>query len=150
MPASISNFTGAVVTGKLALRAPAGTLTLAGTLAAAGWELARLTSVPPAGAGPARVTTPVTGVPPVRLPGFSVTSTGAGPPAPAGITDSPPWAPTPLIVATSVTGRLCATVLVPIGKETEYAPAGMATVAGTLTGMGSARVRSRPWLRSWY
>src|SRR5262245_28581544 len=124
MPASTSKLTGEVATGKLAVRAPAGTVTLAGTLAAAGWELARLTSVPPAAAGASRVTMPATGFPPVTVPGLRVTSIALGPPPPAGITDSPPWAPTPLIVATSVTGMLCVTVLVVIGKETEYAPAG--------------------------
>src|SRR5262245_58576330 len=150
MPASTSKGTGVVVSEKSALRAPAGTVTLAAPAAAAGWELAGPTSVPPASAEASRVTVPVTGFPPVTVPGLSVTLTTLGPPPPAGITDRPPCAPTPLIVATSVTGMLCVTVLVVIGKETEYEPAGTVTVAGTLTGMGRLRVRSSPWLRSWY
>lgn len=58
--------TALVVTTKLALVAPAETVTLAGT-AAAGLLLESATCAPPAGAGPSRITIPAAGLPPVTL-----------------------------------------------------------------------------------
>ena len=72
-----------VVTVKVALVAPAGTVTLAGTLATAP-VLASVTTAPPAGAGAVKVTVPVEGLPPTTLVGFKVTEeSGSG--APAGL-----------------------------------------------------------------
>jgi hypothetical protein len=56
--------TGAVVTLNVALVAFGAIVTLAGTLAAAILLLLRVTSAPPAGAGPFKVTIPVDEVPP--------------------------------------------------------------------------------------
>jgi len=56
-----------VVTVKLTLVAPAGTVTLAATVAAEVLLLASVTTAPPSGAGPFNVTVPVTGVPWVTL-----------------------------------------------------------------------------------
>jgi hypothetical protein len=62
-----------VLTVNIALLAPAATVTLAGTVAAAVLPLERETTAPPLGAGPLRVTVPVEGVPPVTLSGLSAT-----------------------------------------------------------------------------
>src|SRR5260370_959854 len=72
-----------VLTVNVALLAPAGTVTVAGTVAAAVLLLVRLTTAPPLGAGPLSVTVPVEGFPPVTLTGFSVTEDRATGPAAA-------------------------------------------------------------------
>jgi hypothetical protein len=70
-----------VVTGKVALVAPAGTVTLAGTVATAVLLLASVTTAPPAGAGPVSVAVPVDGFPPWTLVGLNPTELRlAGPP----------------------------------------------------------------------
>ena len=81
--------TGNVVTVKLALVAPAGMVTLAGTLAEPGSWLDRLTTVPPVGAAPGRLTVPVEGLPPVTLAGLTVNDErpGGGGGVPEGFTD---------------------------------------------------------------
>ena len=72
--------TALVVTVKVALVAPAGTVTpLDGTLAAAMLLLESVTWAPPAGAGPLRVTVPVEDCkPPTTLVGFSVSDERGG------------------------------------------------------------------------
>jgi len=65
--------TALVVIGKVALVAPAGTVTLAGTVATAVLLLDSATVAPPVGAAPLRVTVPVDELPPVTLVGFSAT-----------------------------------------------------------------------------
>jgi hypothetical protein len=60
-------FTLLVETVKVALLDPAGTVTLAGTVAAAVLLLDNETSRPPDGAAEVRVTVPVTGLPPVTV-----------------------------------------------------------------------------------
>ena len=69
--------TAVVLTEKVAVVAPAATVTPAGTVAAA-LLLNSVTAAPPTGAGPFRVTVPVEALSPVTLAGFNdiVESTG--------------------------------------------------------------------------
>jgi hypothetical protein len=69
MATVVEEATALVLTTNVALVAPAGTVTLEGTLAAP-LLLASATCAPPAGAGPLNVTVPVEEFPPVTLVGF--------------------------------------------------------------------------------
>ena len=69
--------TALVPTLKLALVAPAATVTLAGTEAAALLSES-VTCAPPAGAGPFRVTVPVAELPPVTLAGLTFSAETLG------------------------------------------------------------------------
>jgi len=70
--------TALVLAVNVALLAPAATVTLAGTLAAA-LSLVSITCAPPLGAGPLRVTVPVEDcAPPVTLVGFNVSEESVG------------------------------------------------------------------------
>jgi hypothetical protein len=60
----------AVVTGKVTLGSPAGTVTLAGTVAAEVLLLDSANTTPPAAAAPFSITVPVEGVPPFTLVGL--------------------------------------------------------------------------------
>ena len=78
MVTGVEAATGEVVTVKLALVDPAGTVTEAGTVAAAVSLLVRLTGIPPAGAGPVSVTVPVELVPPCTDAGLRLIELKAG------------------------------------------------------------------------
>jgi hypothetical protein len=69
---------GKVVTVKLALVAPAGTVTLAGTLAVFGRLVDRLMATPPVGAALPSLTVPVAVAPPTTLVGATVTAVSGG------------------------------------------------------------------------
>ena len=66
-----------VFTAKVALVAPAATVTLAGTVAAA-LLLERFTVAPPLGAAPLRIAVPVAEEPPFTLFGLTVTEDSTG------------------------------------------------------------------------
>jgi len=69
---------GDVVTMNVAELLPGATVTLAGTLATEGLLLDSATTVPPAGAGPLRVTVPVEELPAFTVEGDSVNDDGTG------------------------------------------------------------------------
>src|SRR5258708_6556662 len=76
----VEEVTASVDTWKVALLAPDGTVTVAGTVATAVLLLERDTSAPPVGAGALSVTVPVEGEPPLTLVGFRATEDNvAGP-----------------------------------------------------------------------
>src|SRR5437588_629199 len=134
MVTAVDATTALVVTVKLALLAPAGTVTLAGTAATLGLLLARETTARPVGAGALRVTVPGEDcVPPVTLVGFSVSDDRV---AVGGVTVSdavllaPPWA------AEMVTAVDATTALVVAVKLALLAPAGTVTLAGTAATLG--------------
>ena len=90
MVAEVGTRTADVLTLKVTLLAPAGTVTLAGTLAAP-LLLESTTCAPPAGAGPLNVTVPVENcAPPTTLDGFSVSAERVDDGAGVGVTVSKP------------------------------------------------------------
>jgi hypothetical protein len=119
-----------VLTANVALVAPAGTNTLEGTPATP-LLLESMTCAPPAGAGPLSVTVPVEyGAPPITLVGFSVSEERVG--SGGGVTVSeadlltPPYDAEMVTVVDAVTGLVLAV------KVAVVAPAGTATLEGTL------------------
>ena len=124
--------TALVLTVKLAVVAPAATVTLPGTRAAPVLLLESDTTAPPVGAAPLNVTVPVDDcVPPVTLVGFSVNEdnvTGGGA---AGFTMSVAVLVVPPNAALIVTVVAALTALVPTVKLAVVAPAATVTLAGT-------------------
>ena len=78
MVTGVEAVTASVVTVKAALLAPAGMVTLTGTVATAVLLLERETRAPPVGAGPLSLTLPVEGDPLLTLVGFSVSEVRVG------------------------------------------------------------------------
>jgi len=121
-----------VLTVKVALLAPAGTVTLDGTLAAP-LVLESATIAPPAGAGPLSVTVPVEDCkPPITLEGLSDSEARVGGGGGAGVTVSGADLVAPLKDAEMVTAVDEATALVLTVKVALVAPAATVTLEGTL------------------
>ena len=117
--------TGLVVMVKVAVVAPAATVTLAGAWAAAVLLLETVTSAPPTGAGPLNVTVPVEDTPPSTDVGLRVTDVRV-----AAVTVRVVVRVTLLYSAEIVTEVLLATGLVVIVKVAVVAPAATVTLAG--------------------
>ena len=118
--------TGDVVTVNVAVVAPAGTVTLAGTVAAAVLLLDRMTRAPPTGACAFNVTVPVEEIPPVTLAGLKETDCTDG-----GLTVSVPAA-VPLKVAVIIGVVTAATITVFTEKVAVVAPPRTVTLPGTV------------------
>jgi hypothetical protein len=117
-----------VVTVKLALVAPAGTVTVAGTVAAV-LLLASVTTSPPEEAGEVRVTVPVEELPPVTLEGFRLPlDTVAA--AAAGFTAKVADRVTTPAIAEIATAVDAVTTFVVTVKLALVAPAATVTLAG--------------------
>ena len=85
----------------VALVAPAATVTLAGTVAAAVLLLPSVTTAPPAGAALLNVTVPVEGAPPVTLAGLKLTELSAAAGAfTVSVKFCEAFVPTPLLAVT--------------------------------------------------
>src|SRR5436853_187149 len=78
MVTKVEEPTALVLTVKVAVAAPLGTVTLDGTVAAPVLLLDRETSAPPLGAGPLNATEPIEELPPVRLDGLRLSETRLG------------------------------------------------------------------------
>jgi hypothetical protein len=96
MLTGVAAVTAKVVTVKVALAAPAGMVTLAGTVATAGMLLMSVTTAPPVRAGPLSVTLAVEGDPPLTLVGFSESEVRVGPGGGCGVTVSTAACVTPV------------------------------------------------------
>ena len=116
-----------VDTAKLALVDPAGTITVAGTVAAAVLPLESATTMPPVGAGPLRVTVPVEGAPPDTLVGLGLKEESEG-----AVTERTVVVVTPSWVAEIVTFVDADTGFVETANVALVAPAGTVTLAGTV------------------
>ena len=120
--------TGNVVMVNDALVAPAGMVTVGGTLAEPGRLLPRLTVTPPEGAGLSIVTVPVDGVPPCTLVGLTEKPVSVGR---LGATTRLADCVTPDPVTEMVTEVAVVTVPVVMTKVLTSVDAGMVTNAGT-------------------
>src|SRR3989442_9973063 len=127
MVTGVDAATALVVIVNVVLVAPAGTVTLAGTVAAAVLLLDSVTCAP-AGAGPSSVAVPVELLPPVTVVGLSASEERRA----AGFTVSVAVRVTPLYTAEMVTGVDAATALVEIGSAACRERAEIAAVAGSL------------------
>jgi hypothetical protein len=79
IPTGVFADTGTVEIGKVAVDAPPRTVTGPETDTTAGLALARVTEIPPVGAGPLNVRVPVEPFPPKTLVGNRVSNDGVGP-----------------------------------------------------------------------
>src|SRR5579859_319764 len=117
--------TALVLIAKIAEELPAATVTDVGTVATAVLLLARLTTAPPAGAFPARVTVPCEAAPPVTVAGLTLSVLNAG------VTVSAVLCVAPLYVALIVTAVVVVTAPLVTLNVPLVLPAATNTLAGT-------------------
>src|SRR6185369_9745960 len=117
-----------VVSGKVAVVAPAATVTVAGTPAEALLLVSAITA-PPAGAAAVSVTVPVLPAPPTTVAGFSVTE------ANGEFTVRTPVVEAPLYVAVMTTVVVVVTALLVTTNVAVVAPAVTVTEAGTVAAL---------------
>jgi hypothetical protein len=120
-----------VVTANVPDVAPDATETVAGTDAADGFELAKVTMAPPLPAGAESVTVPMAELPPTTLVRLSVNVASAG--AGAGLTVNVVVLVTPPYVAESVVDVGVLTTDVAMPNVAELAPGPTETLPGTVT-----------------
>ena len=130
MVTEVDAVTELVLTVKVAVVAPAGTVTLAGTVAMLVLLLESDTTVPPLGADALSVTVPVEELPPVTLVGLRPSEVSVGPAG--GVTVSEAVRVVPLSVAEMVTEVDAVTELVLTVKVALVAPPATVTLAGTV------------------
>ena len=133
---------GKVDTVNVAVCCPAGTVTLTGTEAFAGCELASFTTSPPLGAGADRLTVPVEALPRITLDGFrpseAMVAAGGGGGGGGGVMVSALVFVVPPIEAVTPTTAVVVTAEVVTVKDADEAPAATSTLAGTPTVVGLA------------
>jgi hypothetical protein len=127
----VAAVTAVVLIEKFALRAPARTVTLAGTVATVVLLLDSVTMAPPVGAAVVNVTVPVDPVPPTTLVGLTVTDNSVGA-AGTGLTVSTAERETPANVPEIDNAVEAVTGVVVIVKLALVAPAATVTLAGTV------------------
>src|SRR6267378_4150887 len=133
MVTAVDAATALVLTVNVALVAPATTVTLEGTVAAAVLLLESATCTPPAGAAPLNVTVPVENcAPPTTLVGFSVSEERVGAGGGAGATVIEAVRVTPPKATEMVTAVDAVTALVLTVNVALVAPAATVTLEGTL------------------
>lgn len=131
-----------VVTGKVVDTAPAGNVTLAGTVAAALFELVSVTTVLPVGAAPFSVTVAVDVEDPKAVDGARVREYGIGTAEVVSATVRLP----PAFVAVIVVEPVVVARSVGIANVPRIAPAGIVMLAGTVARVGAEleRVTTAP------
>lgn len=127
-----------VVTGKVTLVLPAGTMIVGATRATDALAVVRLSGKPPGAARPFSVTVPVDGVPPMRLAGLRVTELSEGGMTVRNVVTVVPTG----AVAEIVANAGAATGLVVTVNEAPEEPAATKTLAGTLAIPGLVLARA--------